>query len=269
MDAMIKVRDLSYVLNEKIILNSFHFTVKRGSWVTLLGPVGSGKSTLIKFLTGLLPSNKEIEMNGILVEPQNLREIRMLIGVVFENPNHQLIGETVMENIAFPLENLEYDRDIILTMIDEISKKLQIKNLLNRTTESLSGGEKQLVALASVLVKNPRILILDEAFTMLDEMEKNKILKILKRFNQKEGMTILNVTQDIEESIYGDEIAIIKKGKLLMQGAKESIYAHDKELKTLGFELPFMAKLSQKLKYYHLLDKTVYDMDEMVDLLWK
>lgn len=269
MNSIIEVRDLSYTLKEKKILNSFHFTVKRGSWITLLGPVGSGKSTLIKLLTGLLPSNHEITINGIPVQKKNLKEIRALIGIVFENPNHQLIGETVMDNIAFPLENLQYDRTLILNTIRDVAEQLQIKDLLNRTTDSLSGGEKQLIALASVLVKKPHILILDEAFSMIDEIEKNRILNLLKELHQKTGITILNVTHDIEESIYGEEIAIMKNGKLLMQGSKEEIYKHEKQLKMLGFELPFMAKLSQKLKYYHLLDETIYDMNEMVDLLWK
>lgn len=269
MDSIIEINDFSFSYEGKPQFDHLTFTVPRGAWMTLLGSNGSGKSTLVKVLTGLLPSVGTIYVNGLLLNHDNLREIRSLIGVVFENPNDQLIGETVIDNIAFGLENMKYERAVMKDMMEEVVSLLHIENLMNLSTDQLSGGEKQLVALASVLVMRPRILILDEALTMIDEVEKNHILKVLKKLHKTTGITILNVTHDIEESVYGDEIAILKDGKILLSGEKEIVYENEKVLKEAHLELPFMVALSKKLGYYRLVDKIIYNMNEMVDALWK
>lgn len=269
MDNIIEINDFSFSYEEKTLLSHLNLKIQRGTWMTLLGNNGSGKSTLVKVLTGLLPSNQRVKVSGLLLNQKNLREVRSLIGVVFENPTDQLIGETVIDHLAFGLENMRYERAVMQDMIEEVVSLLHMENLISRSTDQLSGGEKQLVALASVLVMRPRILILDEALTMIDEVEKNHILKILKKLHKTTGITILNVTHDVEESVYGDEIAILKDGHILLSGEKELVYKNEKVLKEAHLELPFMVSLSKKLGYYHLVDKTIYNMNEMVDALWK
>ncbi len=269
MENVIEINGLSFGYQRKKIFDSFSLTVKRGVFLTIIGNNSSGKTSLVKLITGLLPSKNEVRIMGIPLNKKNAKKIRSYIGAVFDNPNTGLIGETVMDSLAFPLENLKYDQELILSMIADLAKQLKIESLLRKQVEELSGGEKQLISLASVLIRNPQILILDCAFTMLDSKEKERIYKILKKLHKTTPITIINITQDIEESIYGDEIALMKDGKLLIHDQKEIVYSKEKLLRIMSLEPPFMVSLSTKLGYYHLVDNVFYDMNEMVDVLWK
>ena len=269
MDNIIFMKDVTFSYNDKKLFDSLNLSLKRGSWTTLIGQNGCGKSTLVRLITGLIRTDQYIVVNGFQVSKEHLSNIRRCIGVVFENPDNQFIGETVRENIAFGLENLRYPRREINDLIEEITSMLGIGNLLDLESSKLSGGEKQLVVLAAVLVTSPKILILDEAFTMVDSIQKEKIFKILTKLHKKMDLTILNITHDMEETIYGEDIAIMKEGKIVIHDKKEKIYEDEKLLKQVHLDLPFMAELSSKLNYYHLVDGMIYDMDEMVDLLWK
>ena len=133
----------------------------------------------------------------------------------------------------------------------------------------MSGGEKQLVSLGCALVTGPKILILDEALSMLDYNNKSKIFKILKNINKKYGVTIINITHDIEESVYGDDILLIDSGRVIIHDSKEIVYEKESLLNDFGIELPFMVSLSKKLSYYDLVDKNIYNINEMVDILWQ
>ena len=253
MDNMIVINKLFFKYDHKVIFNNLSLSIKKGKFTTILGNNGCGKSTLVRLLTGLENSN-----GSILID-----------GVVFENPDNTLISETVMEDLAFPLENLNCSRDFIYSKINEISKYLGIDHLLNRCPRDLSGGEKQLVGLGCALITGPELLILDEAFSMVDSMSKLNMLKLLRRIKKDFNVTILNITHDIEESVYGDDIFVINDGSIVIHDNKKNVYKQEKKLNELGFELPFMVSLSNKLSYYDLLDKVVYDMEDMVDLLWK
>lgn len=269
MNDMIFFKNLSFRYGNKIIFNDLNLSIKKGSFTTVLGNNGSGKSTLVKLLTGLVESNNSIFIDGVLLNSDSLFSIRKKIGVVFENPDNCLISETVMEDLAFPLENLNYSNNFIFSKINEVSEYLEIGHLLNRCPRDLSGGEKQLVCLACALITDPDLLILDEAFSMIDGMSKLNILNILKKINKEKGVTILNISHDIEESTYGDDILIINNGLVIIHDKKDVVYKQEKLLNKLGFELPFMVSLSDKLSYYSLLDNILYDMEDMVDLLWK
>ena len=153
--------------------------------------------------------------------------------------------------------------------ITSISKYLGIDKILDRAPYTLSGGEKQLVALAVALVKEPELLILDEALTMVDLETREKVYDILKDINKEQGITILNITQDMDEILYGDTIFIMDNGKIVLKGPTKEVLSEEKIFTKLGLSLPFMAELSIKLKYYGLVDDIILDMNEMVDLLWK
>lgn len=269
MDNMVVIDKLSFRYSYKVIFNNLSLSIKKGIFTTILGNNGCGKSTLVRLLTGLEKSNGSIFIDGIIIDESNLSFIRRKIGVVFENPDNTLISETVMEDLAFPLENLNCSRDYIYSKINEISKYLGIGHLLNRCPRDLSGGEKQLVGLGCALITGPELLILDEAFSMVDSLSKINMLKLLKRIKRDYNVTILNITHDIEESVYGDDIIVINNGSVVIHDSKINVYKQEKELNNLGFELPFMVSLSNKLSYYDLLDKVLYDMEDMVDLLWK
>ena len=266
---IVVIKDLNFSYKNKQIFQKLNLTIKQGSFTTIIGPNGAGKSTLVKLLTGILKTYSYVNIDGKILCHDNIKEIRKIIGVVFENPDDQFVAETVMDDIAFSLENMKLPKKEIRKRIKNVANYLNIENILEREPHSLSGGEKQLVALASALVIEPKILILDEALTMIDPIVKNWILNLLKDLHNKTDITIINVTHDVEESLYGDDIVVIHNGKIVLNGTKKDVLKEEKMFTKLGLQLPFMADLSIKLSYYGLIDDLILDMDEMVDKLWK
>ena len=217
----------------------------------------------------MIKGTGKIKFNDEEINSKNTKNIISKIGVVFENPDDQFIGETVESDIAFSLENMQVKPNVIKRKVSAISKYLGIDSILNREPHTLSGGEKQLVALASALVKEPEVLIMDEALTMVDVDIREKIYDILKEVNKKDGITIINITHDMDEIIHGDSIMIMDNGKVVLDGLTKEVIKEEKLFNKLGLSLPFMAELSMKLKYYGLVEDIILDMNEMVDILWK
>lgn len=264
----ISIKNLNFKYREKVIFDNFNLEIKENKITSIIGQNGCGKSTLIKVLVGLLKYNGTIKIGDKLLVKDNIKEIRKNIGIVFENTDNQFVAETVMDDIAFTLENMNYKKDKIKNKIEEITKYLGIYDILESSPHSLNSNQKQLVSLASALVHDPKILILDEALTMIDPIEKDKILNILLELKEK-GMTIILVTHDIEETLISDEIVLISDGKVILKSEKNLFYKEEKILKDYGFKLPFMIELSNRLMFYDLIDHFIYDMKEMVDLIWK
>lgn len=269
MDDILIIKDLTFKYNDNIIFDNFNLTIKRGTWTTIIGPNGSGKSTLIKIIMGLLKSDSYIVIDNTLRTNDNIKEIQKKIGVIFEHPDSTFVAETVMDEMAFALENLELKNEDIKNKIKEVSKYLNITHLLEKNPFQLSGGQKQLVALASILVLEPNILILDEAINRIDYVERDNILEVLSKLHKEKGITIINITHDIEEAVYGDDVILIDKGKIILNGSKELVFQEEKVFNKIGLDIPFMASLSQKLMYYNLIDEMTFDMDLMVNKLWK
>lgn len=259
---------MSYSYSSIKVLDNVSFSIEENAINSIIGPSGSGKSTIVKILTGLLKTDAEIDISFMKMDKKNLYEIRKKIGVVFENPDNQFVADTVIDDIAFSLENMNYKNDIIMKKIKHIAKLLDMEYLLYREPAKLSGGEKELVAIAGALAHDPKVLILDEALTMLDCNKKIKVLEVLKKLT-KEGLTIINITHDSEELLYSDKIILLNKGKVIKTGTKDDIFKDDLLLTRNGVDLPFIVDLSIKLKYYGLIDDIVYDMDKLVDILWK
>jgi len=266
---MVMINNLSFKYENNVVFDNLCLSIKKGVFTTILGNNGCGKSTLLRLISGLYNSNSSIMIDGVLLCDNTLSLIRRKIGVVFDNPDNSLFSETVLEDLAFPLENLNCSSDYILSRVNMVSSYLGIDHLLNRNPRELSGGEKQLVCLGCALITGPELLILDEAFSMLDDISRVNMLLLLKRINKDFGTTILNITHDIEESVYGNDILIIDSGNVIIHDSKENVYKQEKLLKSLSFDLPFMVSLSNKLSYYDMVSDIIFDMDEMVDLLWK
>lgn len=269
MNNIISIKNVDFKFDEKYILKNFSLDIEKGSFLNIIGPNGSGKSTLIRIILGLYATNGKVIVSNLEMSKENVREILKKIGVVFENPDDQFVAETVRQDIAFSLENLNVPVRQINKKIKEIAEYLDIKDLLDREPHTLSGGQKQLVSLASALVIEPEILILDEALTMIDNESRNKILGIIKDINNNKGTTIINVTHDTEDTLYGDKVLIINDGKIVAYDETNKIIKDEKLFTKNSLVLPFMADLSIKLKYYGLVDDIILDMDEMVDILWK
>lgn len=269
MDDIVVIKDLTFHYRQKKLFDRLNLNIKKGSITTIIGPNGSGKSTLVRILLGLYRFNGYVTIGEDALSKQSVKKIRRRIGVVFENPDNQFVAETVMDDIAFTLENMYYKRKIIFQKIEEISRYLGIEKLMERNPHELSGGEKQLVALASALVHDPDILIFDEAFTMIDPIQKDNVYKILKDLNKTKHITIINITHDMEETLFSDEIIVLDSGQVVLQGNKDKVFNEEKKFTDLKLDLPFIVKLSHRLIFYGLIDHLVYDMEEMVDYLWK
>lgn len=269
MGNIISISKLTYRYNDDFIFHNFDLDIKQGAWLTIAGPNASGKSTLVKILTGLIITDNNITINDRLLSKDNLYFIRKNMGVVFENPDNSFICETVRDDIALILENLSYPKNEINKSILEISKILKIDNILSYDPHNLSGGEKQKVALACALVHNPKILILDEALSMIDEKSRNEILETLNKIHKEKNITIINVTHNLSESFYSNRLVIINKGEIILDGLPKKVMMYDRILNKIGIELPFVVDLSIKLKLYGLIDEINFDMNEMVDILWK
>jgi len=265
---MVNIENLNFKYKDKIIFNDFDLEIKENTITTIIGPNGCGKSTLVKILVGLLKFEGNIKINGIELNENNVREIRKQTGVVFENPNNQFVKEIVYDEIAFTYRNLTLENEIINEKVLEIAKYLNIENILNWEIRKLNTNQKQLVCLASALIHSPKILILDESLSLIDPLEKDNIIKILKELKKK-GLTIINISHDIEDTLISDNIIVLDKGNILLSGKREKIYKEEKILNNLGFKLPFMVELSNRLKFYNLIDETIYDMQKMVDTLWQ
>ncbi len=265
---MISIKKLGFKYRQKEIFNDLDMVIEKGKITSIIGPNGCGKSTLVKILVGLYRYTGSIVIDNIPLLKDNRKAIRQKIGVVFTNPDNQFVAETVIDDIAFTLENMNYKKIHISKKIEEVTKYLGIYDILEANPHDLNSNQKQLVSLASALVHDPDILILDEALTLLDPLEKDRVLDILKDLNKK-GLTILNISHDIEDTLISDMIYVMDEGKIILSGSKEEVYKEEKVLKSLGFKLPFMVELSNRLMFYDLIDHVIYDMKEMVDILWK
>ena len=269
MSEIIKIENLNFGYNKDLLYENFNLTIEEGDWVSILGANGAGKTTLVKLIIGLLNNHETIKIDDMVLNRKNIREIRKLIGVVFDNPEIQFVAETVKDEIAFTLENLQIPKEEIHELVTEVAKRLKITDLLDIEPHRLSGGQMQKVALASALVLKPKILILDEALSMIDPYDKTEIMKMLKKYHKDTNTTILNFTSDIEETIYCDRIVGLYKGQIGIDGPVKAVLEEERAMKKLGLDLPFIVDLASRLKLYGLIDDIELDMDKMVDKLWK
>ena len=191
------------------------------------------------------------------------------MGVILDNPEIQFVSETVRDEIAFNLENLQYKKEEIEKRVNEVAKLLKIEDLLDVEPHRLSGGQMQKVSLATALANKPRILVLDEAISMIDPFDKKEILNILKKYHKEEETTIINFTSDIEETVYSDRIVGLYKGQIGIDGNLKAVLKEERAMKKLGLDLPFIVELATKLKLYGLIDDIELDVDKLIDKLWK
>jgi energy-coupling factor transport system ATP-binding protein len=269
MSDIIKINNMSFRYQNKFIFDNFNLNIREGEWLSIAGPNGSGKSTLIKILVGLLQADGHIVIDNLELNKENVTSIRKKIGLVFENADDSFVAETVEDNIAFSLENLAYKPNEMEQMSKDISSVLKLEEILRKDPHYLSGGEKQKAALASALITNPKILIIDDALEMVDESSKNEILKIITKLHKERHLTIITVTHNLEETYKADRMVVINSGKILIDGPVKEVLQEDKIFNRSGLEVPFMIDLSIKLKLYGLIDRVYTDMDELVNALWK
>ncbi|MDE6475444.1 MAG: energy-coupling factor transporter ATPase [Erysipelotrichaceae bacterium] len=265
----INVEKLSFSYDKQnTILKQLSFHIEEGSYTTIIGHNGSGKSTIAKLLIGLLEKDEgSIYIQGIELKEETLQTIRSKIGVVFQNPDNQFIGATVADDIAFGLENHQVDPEKMEDIIQNFAHKVGMNQYLQQEPTKLSGGQKQRVAIAGVLAMTPSILIFDEATSMLDPKGKEEIKRLIKEIHQLHNITILSITHDMEEVAQSDHVIVLKQGRIVMEGKPADIFLNDQQLKDLQLDIPFQWKLKQELEKRGITLSNELTIEEVVDEL--
>lgn len=250
MENIIEVKHLSFGYDENILtLDDISFHIQKGSYTTILGHNGSGKSTIAKLLMGLLEKKSgDIVIGGVSLSEETLSQIRNQIGIVFQNPDNQFIGSTVRDDIAFGLENNCVDPALMDGIIEEYAKKVNMYDFLDHEPTKLSGGQKQRVAIAGILAMSPSIIILDEATSMLDPRGRTEINALVHQLNKDKNMTIVSITHDIEEAALSDYVILLSDGHVVDEGTPEEVLMKKEEIENLALDIPFAYKISEGLQ---------------------
>ena len=265
--SFISVKDLTYNKNKKDILKNINLEIKEGSFVSVIGANSSGKTTLLKILAGIIPTNNKVAINhGYINLKREYNDITKL-GLVFNDLNNFLFSD-VYEELIFPLENLNIPREEQQSRILALADYIEITDLLDKKTDDLKQEEIQLVSIALALIHKPQILLLDNPFSMMKTSTKMRILSKLKELQLKENVTIILSTNNLEDIVDSDYTYVLDDGEIVIEGKTLSVLQEDILLKKLGIELPFSINLSLMLKFYEIYDNIETDYNEVINKLW-
>ena len=247
-------------------LKGVSFSIEKGSFVALAGMNGSGKSTLAKLLNGLfVPSEGEVLIDGLSTKDEkNTFEIRKKAGMVFQNPDNQMVATIIEDDIAFGPENVGVPREEIIERVDSALEAVGMSEYRTRTASKLSGGQKQRIAIAGVLAMRPDILILDESTSMLDPNGRKDVMGVAKSLNEQ-GITVINITHNMEEAALADRIIVLRKGRIAIDGTPKEVFSSG-ILEACGLTLPPVSALSRELASNGFaFDGVVIDEKELVE----
>lgn len=223
--------------------------VNKGEFLAILGRNGSGKSTLARMLNALiLPNSGSVEVDGIQVSEENVYSVREACGMVFQNPDNQIVATVVEEDCAFGLENRGVPSAEIRRRVDEALKEVGMLDRALTSPSMLSGGQKQRIAIAGVLAMRPKIIVFDESTAMLDPIGRKDVFELARRINREEGITIVWITHFMEEAVQADRVVVMDSGKIEMQGTPRNVFSDVDAVLQLGLDVPQMMKLAHKLR---------------------
>lgn len=238
--------------------------IKKGEYIALLGHNGSGKSTLAKLIVGLLkPKSGEIIIDGIVLDEESVDRIRHKVGIIFQNPDNQFVGVTVKDDVAFGLENLKIPYEEMNERINYFTDLVGMKEFLNRNPETLSGGEKQRVAIAGALAYNPDILIFDEATSMLDPKGVKEVNEVINSLKEKK--TILMITHNLKEALNADRVFVMNDGEIVLSGKPEEVFKNKDILIKSGLDILDTMKVIDLFEK----DKSLKNKQEIEEMLWE
>lgn len=269
MNKVLVVNNLDFSYDNNSVFENLTFYLETNTVNFVIGSNNSGKTTLIKTLSGVLPSFNCIKIENVLLNQKNInRYVRMMGVVLFENKN-QFLFDNVLNELTFPLENLCITRKKIFKRIDEVLELLNIKNILYKKIDELTNIERTKLLIGLSILHKPRIIFLDNPYINLNKKESNIINKLLNLMAKKEGITVLITTNDLENVLSSDKVIVLGNKCVAFEGDPLTVLKQDNKLSKLGINMPLMIDLSIKLGQYDLLDKVILDTDRMVEVLWK
>ncbi|GAA4723857.1 energy-coupling factor transporter ATPase [Brevibacillus fulvus] len=231
------------------VLQNLNLTIAEGEFVTIIGHNGSGKSTLAKLMNALLlPAEGEVRVGPWKTgATQEVWKIRQMVGLVFQNPDNQIVGSTVEDDVAFGLENIGVPPAEMRERIDAALKAVGMAAYAQRQPHKLSGGQKQRTAIAGIIAMRPRVLILDEATAMLDPQGRKEIMELVRRLNREAGITVINISHFPEEAVDADRVVVMRQGKIFMQGTPRNVFADVTRLQETGLDVPLAVRIQHYL----------------------
>lgn len=247
---IIELKNVSFSYDKRIpALKNLSLSVCEGQYVAVIGHNGSGKSTLAKLLNALvLPDRGTVFIDGKdATDKKQTYDVRKKVGVVFQNPDNQLVASIVEDDVAFGPENIGIKREEIGERIDFALKAVGMEKFRKASPTRLSGGQKQRIAIAGVLALMPKVLVLDESTAMLDPQGRKEVLSVVEKLNKEQGVTVINVTHYMEEVVRADKVYVLNDGEIALQGTPEEIFSQKEKLKELGLELPIATVIADKL----------------------
>lgn len=254
MNNIIEVKNITFEYedsdNSEIVLKDFNLTIKRGSFTVILGHNGSGKSTLAKLLNGLYkPTFGEVLVDGIsTLDEENEIEIKRRVGLVFQNPDNQLVASIVEDDVAFGPENLGHSPDEIRKEVDDALKSVDMYDFRKSTPHRLSGGQKQRVAIAGIIAMKPDCIVLDEPTAMLDPKGRAEIINTIKKLNKENNITVVLITHFMEEAVDADRVIVMDDGNIVADSTPKNIFNNINLLKSVGLDVPQTTELLYRLK---------------------
>ena len=273
---MIKSEDLVFKYvnaeeqTEKVAINHVSMEVKKGEFLVILGHNGSGKSTMAKHMNALLlTSGGKMYVDGLdTSDIENLWEVRRRAGMVFQNPDNQLVATIVEEDVAFGPENLGVDPKEIRERVDDSLKAVGMYEYRKHAPHLLSGGQKQRIAIAGILAMRPKCIVLDEPTAMLDPSGRNEVMKTIKEVNKKFGITIILITHYMDEAAQADRIIVMDKGEKVIEGVPREIFSQVEKIKSIGLDVPQVTELAYELQKEGVdISTEILNIDEMVNAL--
>ena len=277
MSTMLRTENLTYSYpageeNEQptLALDGVTLAIERGSFTVILGHNGSGKSTLAKtFNAVLLPSGGRVYVDGMdTVDEKLLLEIRRRVGMVFQNPDNQIVANVVEEDVAFAPENLGVPTEEIRRRVDDALRTVGMKKFAKHAPHLLSGGQNQRIAIAGVLAMRPQCIVLDEATAMLDPIGRSEVISTIERLNHDEGITVMLITHHMNEAEHADRVIVMNEGRVAMDGAPREVFAQVEKLKSIGLTVPDTVELLYELRGAGCdLPLTAITVDECADAI--
>ncbi len=273
MENIIEVKNLSYRYDHKsedYILKDVSFHVKQGEWLSIVGHNGSGKSTTVRLIDGLLEAESgDIIISGDKLTADNVWEKRRQVGMVFQNPDNQFVGATVEDDVAFGLENQGMDYPMMVKRVHEALELVGMQNFKEREPARLSGGQKQRVAIAGVVALQPDIIILDEATSMLDPEGRLELIRTVKKIKDKNHLTVISITHDLDEISLSDRVLVMKNGRVESTATPRELFSRP-DLEDLGLDQPFVNRVKAAMIQTGLiLPETYLTEKELQEQLWE